>query len=88
MSATIDHHTLLMDRLILYSTTACTLCDQALDLLFTTPGIAGLQLDVIDVATDETLMETYGERIPVLCLGEAELAAPFDAKVLADFLAR
>lgn len=77
-----------MDRLILYSTTACTLCDQALDLLFTTPGIAGLQLDVIDVATDETLMETYGERIPVLRLGEAELAAPFDAKVLADFLAR
>ena len=77
-----------MDRLILYSTTACTLCDQALDLLFTTPGIAGLQLDVIDVATDETLMETYGERIPVLRLGEAELAAPFDAKVLADFLER
>ena len=77
-----------MDRLILYSTTACTLCDQALDLLFTTPGIAGLQLDVIDVATDETLMEIYGERIPVLRLGEAELAAPFDAKVLADFLAR
>jgi hypothetical protein len=77
-----------MDRLILYSTTACTLCDQALDLLFTTPGIAGLQLDVIDVATDETLMETYGERIPVLRLGEAELAAPFDAKLLADFLAR
>ena len=77
-----------MHRLILYSTTACTLCDQALDLLFTTPGIAGLQLDVIDVATDETLMETYGERIPVLRLGEAELAAPFDAKVLADFLAR
>ena len=77
-----------MDRLILYSTTACTLCDQALDLLFTTPGIAGLRLDVIDVATDETLMETYGERIPVLRLGEAELAAPFDAKLLADFLAR
>jgi|TARA_B100001093_G_C26808427_1_gene1006515 hypothetical protein len=47
-----------------------------------------MQLDVIDVATDDTLMETYGERIPVLRLGEAELAAPFDAKVLADFLAR
>ena len=77
-----------MNRLILYSTTACTLCDQALDLLFATPGVAGMQLDVIDVATDETLMETYGERIPVLRLGEAELAAPFDAKLLADFLAR
>ena len=77
-----------MDRLILYSTTACTLCDQALDLLFTSPGIAGLQLDVIDVASDETLMEKYGERIPLLRLGEAELAAPFDAQVLADFLAR
>ena len=77
-----------MDRLILYSTTACTLCDQALDLLFTSPGIAGLQLDVIAVATDESLMETYGERIPVLRLGEAELAAPFDAKGLADFLER
>jgi hypothetical protein len=32
-------------------------------------------------------MERYGARIPVLRLGEAELAAPFDAKVLADFLA-
>ena len=76
-----------MHRLILYSTTACTLCDQALDLLFATPAVAGMQLEVLDVATDDTLMERYGARIPVLRLGEAELAAPFDAKVLADFLA-
>ena len=76
-----------MHRLILYSTTACTLCDQALDLLFATPAVADIQLEVVDVATNDSLMERYGERIPVLRLGETELAAPFDAKVLADFLA-
>ena len=76
-----------MHRLILYSTTACTLCDQALDLLFATPAVAGIQLEVVDVATNDSLMERYGERIPVLRLGETELAAPFDAKVLAEFLA-
>lgn len=76
-----------MQRLILYSTTSCTLCDEALDLLFATPAAAGMQLDVVDVATDDTLIESYGERIPVLRLGKAELAAPFDAKTLSDFLA-
>lgn len=58
-----------------------------MDLLFATPAVAGMQLEVVDVATHDTLMERYGERIPVLRLGESELAAPFDAKVLADFLA-
>ncbi|HCG70392.1 MAG TPA: hypothetical protein DE147_08020, partial [Gammaproteobacteria bacterium] len=38
-----------MQQLILYSTANCTLCDEALDLLFQIPGLAGLQLDIIDV---------------------------------------
>lgn len=75
-----------MRRLILYSTAHCHLCEQAVDLLMSVPGLAGVQLDVVDVASDDTLMERYGQRIPVLRLGQQELAAPFAAEDLAHFL--
>ena len=76
-----------MQQLILYSTANCTLCDEALDLLFQIPGLAGLQLDVIDVVNNDALLERYGERIPVLRIAERELAAPFTAAEVATFLA-
>ena len=76
-----------MPRLILYSTSHCALCEQALDLLLNTPEVAGMQLDVVDVATDDDLINVYGARIPVLRLGSAELDAPFGAQALAEFLA-
>ena len=76
-----------MHRLTLYSTTHCELCEQALDLLFAMPEVAGMQLDVVDVATDDDLINVYGARIPVLRLGNAELDAPFGARSLAEFLA-
>lgn len=50
------------------------------------PGLNGARLDVVDVANDERLMERYGEKIPVLRQGQAELAAPFTAEDLAHFL--
>lgn len=46
-----------------------------------------MQLDVVDVATDDDLINVYGARIPVLRLGSAELDAPFGAQALAEFLA-
>ena len=76
-----------MQQLTLYSTSHCSLCDQALDLLFSMPGLAGLQLEVIDVANDDALLERYGDKIPVLRLGERELLAPFGPEELAVFLA-
>jgi len=75
-----------MRRLILYSTAHCDLCDEAMDLLMSMPGLNGARLDVVDVANDERLMERYGEKIPVLRQGQAELAAPFTAEDLAHFL--
>jgi hypothetical protein len=53
-------------KLVLYSTDHCTLCDQALELLFSMPELAGLAVQVVDVATDDALLDRYGERLPVL----------------------
>ena len=53
-------------ELTLYSTDHCTLCDQALDLLFSMPELAGQSVQVVDVATDDALLAQYGERLPVL----------------------
>ena len=75
-----------MQHLTLYSTSHCSLCEQALDLLFSTPGLAGVQLQVVDVADDDALLERYGEKIPVLRLVDRQLHASFGAQELAHFL--
>lgn len=73
-------------ELVLYSTDHCTLCDQALELLFSMPELAGQAVRVVDVATDDALLSRYGERLPVLELNAAAedstvriLDWPFDA---------
>ena len=48
-------------ELVLYSTDHCTLCDQALELLFSMPELAGQAVRVVDVATDDALLSRYGE---------------------------
>ena len=58
-----------------------------MDLIIVTPEVAGMQLDVVDVPTDDELIKVYGARIPVRRLGSAELDAPFGARSLAEFLA-
>ncbi|MDA1076306.1 MAG: glutaredoxin family protein [Proteobacteria bacterium] len=63
--------------LTLFSTDHCRLCDQAFDLLASMPDLAGQTLDVVDVAHDDDLLARYGERLPVLKWGSAELAWPF-----------
>ena len=50
------------------------------------PGLSGVQLEVVDVADDDNLLERYGETIPVLRIGERELPAPFGPEELACFL--
>ena len=67
-----------MAVLVLYSTAHCSLCDQALDWLLSMPELAGATLNVVDVAEDDALIERYGERLPVLRVGDAEMAWPFD----------
>jgi len=75
-----------MRRLILYSTAHCHLCEEAMNMLMSMPGLDAVQLDVVDVAHDDAPMQRYGERIPVLRQGQAELAAPFTQDNLALFL--
>ena len=71
-----------MLQLQLLTTDHCSLCEQALDLLLDMPELAGLGLVVVEITTDDTLLERYGAQIPVLRGSYAgvdrELAAPFD----------
>lgn len=59
--------------LVMYGTSACSLCDQAFDLLVSMPELAGLSLRVIDVAQDPLLAEQYGSRLPVLRVNALEI---------------
>lgn len=65
-------------RLVLLSTEHCTLCDAALDALLAMPEVAGTPLEVRDIASDDALVARYGERLPVLLVGDRELDWPFD----------
>ncbi len=73
--------------LILYSTSACHLCELAEELLM--PLVQqGLLVAVDDIADSDELFTRYGERIPVLrrpATG-AELDWPFDAEAIAGLL--
>jgi len=64
-------------RLVLLSTKHCSLCEQALDLLFSMPELGGHPLRVVDVVDDDTLLARYGERLPVLVVHGQELFWPF-----------
>ena len=70
--------------LLLYSTEHCHLCEEALAIVLGQAELAGWALEVADVALEPELFERYGERIPVLALGDRELNWPFDG---ADVLA-
>ena len=40
-------------------------------------AVQGMQLDVIDIACSDDLIARYAECLPVLCVGDAVLPAPF-----------
>ncbi|MCK8516431.1 glutaredoxin family protein [Methylonatrum kenyense] len=72
-------------QLVLFGTEHCHLCEQAQDVL----AGCGLADDysLIDISTDDRLMELYGLRIPVLAADARELDWPFDHHAVQDFLA-
>lgn len=78
--------------LTLLATDACTLCDKAFDLLASMPELRGAGLDVVDVAEHAVLLETYGERLPVLAWRDQTGAIlqpldwPFDAPAVSRWL--
>jgi len=76
--------------LVLYSTSACHLCELAEDLLRDVQAQQpGLQFEKVDIANDDQLIEHYGVRIPVLKRRSdgAELGWPFDDLALRQWLA-
>ena len=80
----------------LYTTAGCHLCEQAeamvTYLLDNESSLKSLlQLELVEIANSEALMERYGVRIPVLMLesqaGPTELGWPFELSELNDWLA-
>lgn len=69
----------------LYGTAFCHLCDEAGALLRATE----VSIEYIDIAEHEAALARYGKLIPVVRRQDngAELGWPFDAQVLAGFLA-
>lgn len=79
--------------LLLLSTDHCALCDEAMSILISMPELAGMELRVLDIATDDHYLETYGERLPVLQFWQAqrqalELEWPFTGQQVSDELSR
>ena len=73
--------------LTLYSTDACHLCEQALELLEPWSHM-GWGVREVDIAESDELFQRYGLTIPVLRSEDTgtELNWPFDNSALSDFL--
>ncbi|SDK82627.1 Glutaredoxin-like domain [Modicisalibacter muralis] len=75
-----------MNRLRLYTTLGCHLCER-LEAKLARLGVAGIKLERIDIADDEALVARYGERIPVLADSDGqELERGFEVERLAAWL--
>lgn len=71
-------------------TSACHLCEQAKKILWSQANEFPLQLQEIDIANSDELLERYGVRIPVLRFTDTqeELGWPFDGIQVRNFLLR
>lgn len=74
----------------LFSTSGCHLCDEAKALLAQVRDQHSLQLQEIEIADSDELIERYGIRIPVLrdTVSGEELNWPFDLAQLKNWLHR
>jgi len=70
----------------LYSKPGCHLCEQALADLEQLQKRVPHVLELVDISDDAQLMSTYGERIPVLSVGEREYSAPLGKALLEQAL--
>ena len=78
-----------MRLLELMTTEGCHLCDLAVPLLVEGVDPERFEVDLVDIAFEDELVDCYGTRIPVLRDPQsgAELDWPFTAAQLAQFLA-
>ncbi|HEY8354025.1 MAG TPA: glutaredoxin family protein [Methylophilaceae bacterium] len=74
------------NQFILYGTSACHLCEQALEALSSLKY--DIELTMTDVSENDLLLERYGLRIPVLrhSMSGNELNWPFGPDELCRFL--
>ena len=79
-----------MQLLELMTTEGCHLCDLAVPLLVQGVDPEIFEVDLVDIAFDDELVERYGSRIPVLRHPESgeELNWPFEAQTIGKFLAK
>ena len=77
-----------MRTVILYTTLGCHLCEQAQALALPILDGAACQLSLVEIADEDSLLERYGIRIPVLYLADLnrELFWPFDTQDVKQFL--
>lgn len=52
--------------LILYSTSHCHLCEEALEILNHFSQTHMIEFKIVEIADDEILLDRYGTRIPVI----------------------
>lgn len=79
-----------MQPFILYGTLGCHLCELAEEQLSALMAQLPqpVEIECIDIADSDALVERYGVRIPVLrrVADDAELGWPFEDTALRDFL--
>ena len=73
---------------ILYSTSACHLCEEAEAIIQPIQQRFGFMLQKVDIAGTDALISEYGTRIPVLYCKETtqSLEWPFDESKLIQFM--
>jgi hypothetical protein len=78
-----------MQKIILYSTLACHLCEIAEEIVSNRISGTDFLLTKVDIADDLELLKKYGVSIPVLYSEKInkELFWPFDSGCVDDFLA-
>ena len=74
-SALIDGHEVV--ALTLYARTYCHLCDDMIAALQPLHSHFHFSLSIVDVDSDPRLEKLFGEKVPVLLLGETELCHYF-----------
>lgn len=71
----------------LLGTTGCHLCDVAERMARRIVPVLGFQLEYVDIAQDDALVDQYGTRIPVLrATNGQELGWPFEDQQLIHWL--
>ena len=71
----------------LYMKAGCHLCEEADSELSRLRARYAHTLERVDINSDDALIERYGERIPVLVVGEREYAAPLSHDIIEHALA-